>query len=192
MILSKEDYIEYIKTDALANKRKTIHSRMLRSGEEIWSFIVTLRKLELYTNTKGVFNLFLRFFYLIRFRQKSRQLGFSIPINTCEKGLSLVHFGLIVINSKAKIGRNCRIHEGVTIGATNGSDEAPIIGNNVFIGSGAKIIGGIKIADDVSIGANAVVVKDVLEPGITVGGIPAKKISNNNSHKNLSPLLNLD
>ena len=63
--------------------------------------------------------------------------------------------------------------------------DAPQIGNNVFIGSGAKIIGDIRIADDVAIGAQALVVKSVLEGGITVGGIPAKKISNHDSHSNL-------
>ena len=83
------------------------------------------------------------------------------------------------------IGKNCRIQDGVTIGATNGSTCAPQIGNNVFIGSGAKIIGDIRIADDVAIGAQALVVKSILESGITVGGIPAKKISNNDSHSNL-------
>lgn len=73
----------------------------------------------------------------------------------------------------------------VNIGATNGEDQAAKLGDNVFIGSGAKIIGNIQIASDVAIGANAVVVNDVLEPGITVGGVPAKKISNNNSHSNI-------
>ena len=84
---------------------------------------------------------------------------------------------------------NCRIHEGVTIGSTSGSKQAAIIGNNVFIGSGAKIIGAITIADDVAIGANAVVVKDILEPGTTWAGNPARKISDRNSHSNLAPKL---
>lgn len=60
-----------------------------------------------------------------------------------------------------------------------------MIGDNVFLASGAKIIGDIHIADDVAVGANAVVVKSVEESGITVGG-PAKKISDNNSHANLN------
>ena len=90
-----------------------------------------------------------------------------------------------MVNRNAKVGKNCRIHEGVTIGATNGQSEAPILGDNVFIASGAKIIGNIKIANNVAIGANAVVVKDILEEGITVGGVPAKKISDNGSELNL-------
>lgn len=57
----------------------------------------------------------------------------------------------------------------------------PTIGNNVYLGSGCKVIGAVKVADNVAVGANAVVTKDVLEEGIAVAGIPAKKVSNNNS-----------
>ena len=104
-------------------------------------------------------------------------------------GLSIAHYGTIVVNDAARVGKNCRIHEGVNIGATNGSLRAPQIGDNVFIGTGAKIIGDLTIADDVAIGANAVVVKSITEKGVTYGGIPAKKISANNSHSNLAPQL---
>ncbi len=103
--------------------------------------------------------------------------------------MSIAHYGTIVVNSAAKVGKNCRIHEGVNIGATNGSAKAPIIGDNVFIGTGAKIIGDITIANDVAIGANAVVVKSIEDSGVTYGGIPAKKISDKNSHSNLSSFL---
>lgn len=125
----------------------------------------------------------------LKYKRLSLKLGFSIPLGVFAEGLSIAHYGTIVVNSAAKVGKNCRIQEGVNIGATNGSTKAPIIGNNVFIGTGAKIIGNITIADDVAIGANAVVVKSITEPGTTWGGVPAKKISSNNSHSNLSPYL---
>ncbi len=96
---------------------------------------------------------------------------------------------VIIISTSAIVGKNCRIQTGVAIGATNGSNEAATVGNNVFLGDGCKLIGGIHVADDVCIGANAVVVKDILEAGTTWAGIPAKKISENNSHSNLSPRL---
>ena len=84
------------------------------------------------------------------------------------------------------IGANCRIHEGVTIGATNGASDVAHIGDNVFIGSGAKIIGGVKISSNVAVAANAVVVNDIItEEGCTVGGVPARVISANTSHNNL-------
>lgn len=66
-------------------------------------------------------------------------------------------------------GMNC-------IGAKHYIDDAPIIGNNVDIGFGAILIGKIKIADGIKIGANSVVTKSFLEPNITIAGVPAKKI----------------
>ena len=123
------------------------------------------------------------------FHKYSVKLGFSIPLNVFGPGLSIAHYGTIVVSDAAKVGKNCRLQEGVNIGATNGSAKAPQIGNNVFIGTGAKIIGDITIADDVAIGANAVVVKSITETGVTYGGVPAKKISSNNSHSNLAPQL---
>ena len=128
-----------------------------------------------------------RLYHNSRHHSLGVKLGLSIPLNVFGPGLCIVHPGTIVVASGATIGRNCRIHEGVTIGATNGQSKAATIGDNVFIASGAKIIGDIKICDDVAIGANAVVVKSVLEP-CTVGGIPAKVISKNTSILNLKPL----
>ena len=76
----------------------------------------------------------------------------------------------------------------MTIGATNGSSKAAKVGDNVFIATGVKIIGDVIISDNVAIAANAVVVHDVIcEKGCTVGGIPAKIISNNTSILNLKP-----
>lgn len=100
-------------------------------------------------------------------------------------GLSLPHQGPVIVAQKARLGKCCRLHEGVTIGATNGSDNVPVLGDNVFVSTGAKIIGDIQIESDVAIAANAVVVKTISDPGTTWGGVPAKKISNNNSHSNL-------
>lgn len=127
-------------------------------------------------------------YYILRlkYHRLSLKLGFSIPINVFREGLSIAHYGTIVVSNHAKVGKNCRIHEGVNIGSTNGNEMAPQIGDNVFIGTGAKIIGNISIADDVAIGANAVVVKSITEKGVTYGGVPAKKISGNSSRANLT------
>lgn len=81
----------------------------------------------------------------------------SIPINVCGPGLSIPHYGNIVINPKAKICRNCRIHVGVNIGMHK--DEAPQIMDNVYIGPGAILFGNITVANDVSIAANSMVTK---------------------------------
>lgn len=179
MIRTKNDLREYLQTDAKANARSSVKARIF--GDEIWKFIVVLRKLEYCTNSCRVRKLLYRWLY----HRYSVKLGFEIAINVCDKGLSLPHRGPIIVAQNAKIGKCCRLHEGVTIGATNGSDKAPVLGDNVFVATGAKIIGDIEISSDVAIAANAVVVDSITEPSTTWGGIPAKKISNNDSHSNL-------
>jgi serine O-acetyltransferase len=83
----------------------------------------------------------------------------------------------VVINGGVKGGKNIVIESGVVIGAArNGIPvQVPILGDDVFIGAGAKVLGGIKVGNNVRIGANAVVVHDVPD-GATVVGIPAKVI----------------
>ena len=88
-------------------------------------------------------------------------------------GFVLVHSQGVVINSAVCGGANVKIEHQVTIGAEKQS--APVLGDNVFIGAGAKIIGPVSIGNDVKIGANAVVTKDT-EPYSINAGIPAKKI----------------
>lgn len=80
------------------------------------------------------------------------------------------------MNLFAKIGQNCKILSDVTIGidGKKNSTGAPIIGNNVYIGTGVKILGNISIADNVVIGANTVVTKSIIESNITVVGFQQK------------------
>ncbi|WP_183243577.1 DapH/DapD/GlmU-related protein [Anoxybacillus mongoliensis] len=102
---------------------------------------------------------------------------------TIGENLIIAHGGNgVVIHPDAIIGNNVTIFHQVTIGINPGelgkSTKAPIIGDNVFIGVGAKIIGDVKIGDNVKIGANAVVVKNI-PANSTVVGNPAKIIINN-------------
>jgi serine O-acetyltransferase len=86
-------------------------------------------------------------------------------------GFVLIHSQGVVINSRVVGGDNVRIEHQVTIGAEKG--ETPRLGNNIFIGAGAKILGPISIGDGARIGANAVVLDDV-PPHCTAVGIPAR------------------
>ena len=106
--------------------------------------------------------------------------GITIPKNVCEEGLTLYHYGSIVVNGACRIGRNCCIMNNVNIGANGGSSKAPQIGDNVYIGPGAVIYGDIQIADGCSIGANSVVNKSFLEQNSVIVGAPAKVIKNDN------------
>jgi serine O-acetyltransferase len=91
------------------------------------------------------------------------------------KGFVLGHFGGIYI--KAKIGENCTVAQQVVIGYKGGfsGGNIPTLGNNVYVGAGAKILGGIKIGNNVKIGANAVVITDIPDNATAVG-IPAKVV----------------
>ena len=109
----------------------------------------------------------------------SRITGIQIPIGThVADGLKFFHFNCIIVAQCTIIGKNCSIHQGVTIGRVFAGKKAgtPVIGDNVVIFPGAKIIGNVHIGNNVVIGANAVVVNDVPD-GVVVGGIPAKVLS---------------
>lgn len=116
-------------------------------------------------------------------RHYSFKFGFDIPVNaSIGFGFYIGHFGSVVISSSAKIGNNCNISQGVTIGYNSrGARKGhPVIGNNVYIGPGAVVIGNLIVHDNVAIGANAVVLNDC-ERDCVVVGVPAKAISNNGS-----------
>ena len=86
------------------------------------------------------------------------------------------------MNGAAKVGANCRLHVGVNIGTSAGQrSAAPVLGDNCYIGPGAKLFGAITIGDGTVIGANAVVNRDFPEGEVTLGGVPAKVISDKSS-----------
>jgi serine O-acetyltransferase len=103
--------------------------------------------------------------------------GIDLP---CEaqvgRRLRIDHFGGIIVSGDAVIGDDVILRNGVTIGLKRTNERgAPVIGNRVDIGAGAKILGAIRIGDDAVIGANAVVVHDV-PAGATAVGIPARTL----------------
>lgn len=104
--------------------------------------------------------------------------GIDIPFTTqIGRGLYIGHSGGIVVGA-AQIGHNFSISQGVTIGQTNRGERKgrPTIGNNVYVGPGAIVIGNIKIGDNVAIGANCVVTKDIPDNAV-VTGVPGVVIS---------------
>ena len=113
----------------------------------------------------------------------SFKYGMDIPYATnIGPGLYIGHFGTIVVSANAVIGKNCNLSQGVTIGVSSRgvNKGCPLIGDNVYIAPGVKIIGKIRIGNNVAIGANAVVTKDIPDNAVVVG-IPAKKISDDGS-----------
>ncbi|MDB6120644.1 MAG: transferase hexapeptide repeat containing protein [Verrucomicrobiaceae bacterium] len=115
-------------------------------------------------------------------RLSMKLMVFMDPLGDIGPGLYLGHPFMIVINWRVKIGCDCAIGHEVTLGS-NGRGEkkgCPELGNRVYVGPGAKVIGAIKISDCAAIGANAVVTHDVPENGVAVG-IPARVISSKGS-----------
>jgi serine O-acetyltransferase len=102
---------------------------------------------------------------------------------TIGEGFVIRHVGCIIIGGQVKIGRHCDIRQGITLGGNMGKtnkdgNSQPILGNNILIGAGAKILGPVKIGDNCLIGANAVVVCS-FEANSTIGGVPAKLLKQN-------------
>jgi serine O-acetyltransferase len=101
--------------------------------------------------------------------------GIQVPASTrIGRGFYIGHFGAIIVHPATVMGENCSIGQGVTIGTKGrGNDGVPAFGDDVYIGAGAKVLGGIQVGDGASIGANAVVVRDVPAGAVAVG-VPAK------------------
>jgi serine O-acetyltransferase len=187
MIKNKADLRRYISEDERVCGYPFHHSLIeyftyLIFPDRNLQFLRCLRHLEYNINGGGYFRKFLIFFYMCRYAHLRSITGIEISPNCVGAGFHIPH-GKVVVNSTAKIGDNCKIMSDVTIGAhgSYGIKGAPQIGDRVFIGTGARILGKIRIANDVVIGANTVVTKDILEPGTTWVGIPARKIADKGS-----------
>lgn len=166
--------LAYEKTRYFRDKKDYLISRITHEDNYlIWKYVCYLRKEEAAKNKLTAYF----------WRRKKNNLGAKLGIvayaGTCGKGLQIWHYGSVIISGDAKIGENCTFHGQACIGNDGSSAAAPVIGNNVDIGVGAKIIGDIYIADDVKIGAGAVVTKSCYEKGATLVGIPAKPLKNN-------------
>jgi serine O-acetyltransferase len=98
-------------------------------------------------------------------------LGFTIPPNVFGPGLSIAHWGTITINRGCRVGARCRIHPGVVLGTHRGGE--PTIGDDVYLGPGAKLMGAITLGDRCAVGANAVVTRSFGDDAVLLG-VPAE------------------
>jgi serine O-acetyltransferase len=197
MIDTRKKLHEYLKSDSSNYQKRTngLYARLknnlttnpISDQRYIWKYIKTLRYTEYYLNktqlnkNKSLIKLFhvaLLLFYLFRLRKIAYKTGFQIPPNTVGKGLTIWHWGSIIVNPNVTMGENAQLNPGVIIGHKNDGTRPPTIGDNVFVGGGAKIIGPICVGNNVFIAPNAVVVKDIPDFAV-VAGIPAKIIKYN-------------
>jgi serine acetyltransferase len=126
-----------------------------------------------------IFRAPLSILYRFLYRRARNLYGIELPYTAqIGQGVIIEHQHGIVIHGNVVIGNNCIIRQGVTIGNRymDRPTEAPVMGNNVNIGAGAKLLGKITIGDNVNIGANAVVIHDVPQNSLYVGFPKSKKV----------------
>lgn len=171
------EYLKLVKSDLYRYRgadRAFFKTYFLIPG---FHYSVWLRTARYLKGVKGFFPLYL--FARWRLRRLQFKYGISLPYNTeIGSGLYIGHYGGIVVNHAAIIGKNLNLNQGVTIGTTYGGKHpgTPKIGDNVYIGPGSFLIGGIEIGDNVAIGANTVVSKPVPDNAV-VASTPGEVIS---------------
>lgn len=180
MIKSKSDLKEYIEADEARYKQRKPAILGYFMGDEgyvIKKYLRLLRYLEYYTNKqKKPWDYILYAYYFYRFRRARIKTGIQLNVNTIGKGLYIPHFAGGIYANCTSMGENCIITTGCVLGNKGGVNSgSPIIGNNVEIAVGAKVIGKVRVGNNVIIAPNSVVIKDVPDNAI-VSGVPAKII----------------
>ncbi len=150
-------------------------------------YVELLRRVEAldnrYKKAKGLSRLFLkiiRFYNLRNLHKCGAYYNLDIGLHSCDEGIKIWHIaGGVVINENSRIGKNLTLHGCNCIGNDGiHPEKAPRIGNNVHLGFGSSVIGDVTLSDNIWVAAGAVVVSSFDEPGIVVGGVPARKIKN--------------
>lgn len=178
--MKKEDLKEYLKIEKRLylsqNKIRNLKNILLYDRKyQYWKFLKIYRKAEYYsTNRQGIIKRILCFFYLRKKNILAEKLGMEFDGFPFKEGLLIYHSRGIVINGDSKIGKNCILHGENVIGNNGKNTKAPIIGNNVRLGIGSKIIGNVYIANNVTVAAGAIVVSSCYQEGALMAGIPAK------------------
>ncbi|MBQ9230176.1 MAG: hypothetical protein IJ190_03235 [Prevotella sp.] len=182
-IKTRKELHEFLNADREMYIRKSLKERLTdillsRENYHIYQFVKAMRYTQFYTTRKqkSLFHQLMYLYYSRKYNKKCVKYGFMIGAMAFDKGLCIYHIGNIVVNIQCTIGKNCKLHGSNCIGNSHRQDDCPNIGNNVRLGVGAKVIGDIYIADNVTIAAGAVVTKSCYEKGVTLAGIPARII----------------
>lgn len=192
MIENKQDLKTYLERDMdLYKKMSRLDQTICRITKDpiyyIVKYIRFLRFEEYYYNARHDFTgKVMYLYYLSRKNQLGNKLGFKIPHNTIGAGLTIYHHGEIIVNEGVRIGENCKLHGGNCIGNNGISDQSPVVGNDLDLGIGAKIIGNIKMGNNIRVGANAVVTKTFDKDNIVLVGVPAREIDRSKNKTNES------
>lgn len=171
MIKSKIDYYRYLEADRIANgysKKRVIFKN------DIWKFLCSLRRLEYAQNCwHGIKRKVMYPFLKLIWRHYSVKTGLTIYPNSFKEGLTIYHYGCIVVNGSVRAGKNITLQCGVNIA------ENVKIGNDCYISPGVKIAKNVSIPENCVIGYNAVVTKSLPYANSTYAGVPARLLSHN-------------
>ncbi len=181
IIDSKEklrDWLEYESKYYIEHNRIVFTLRSIACFEKnvIWHFQKRLRITEYYKNCGHKVRYALSKMLLNKLSNKT---GLRIEENVCGRGLHIMHLGPVLTNKNVRIGENCSIHINTHFVARGTTEESPTLGDNIVVGVGTTILGGVYIANNIAVGANSLVNKSFEEEGIAIAGCPARKISNN-------------
>lgn len=182
MICSREELNTYVQKDmpfyrSMSKREKFLCWLTADPLYKIARYVRLLRFEEYHLNSKrtmwhSVYNLYYQ-------RKKNRlgnQLGFKIPPNCFGPGLMIYHHGEIIVNEDVRVGADCKLHGGNCIGNNGKSNDVPVIGDDLDLGIGAKIIGDVHLGNRVRVGANAVVTKSFEDDDITLVGVPVRRV----------------
>ncbi|MCR5696853.1 MAG: hypothetical protein K6G73_07765 [Marinilabiliaceae bacterium] len=137
----------------------------------IKDFLVEMRKCSYYKHQKGLLSKLLFVVHYRKFNKLGLSLGFSIGYDTLGYGVVIPHYGTIVVGGSNRIGNYAVLHTSTCI-----SDNGKIIGDGLYLSTGAKITSKIKLGNNISIGANSLVNKDCVQDNVLLAGMPAKVI----------------
>ena len=150
MIKTKDDLNYYLLCDKVA--RGETKARPSLIGDRLWKFQILYRKAEYhYNNREKLWHKLAYVFTYWRFRRRRDRLCSELPLNVFAEGLVIWHGQNIIVNEHARVGRNFSISAGCCIGHVNG--QTPVIGDNVEMTLGSRVLGGVTIANDVTIDA---------------------------------------
>lgn len=177
MISSKKELKFYIMADMMMNRGKfkwSLKDRIkhIFLPDIIMQYLKSMRCCVYYSVPQRITPpcLFLKAYHGFRFRRLGIKLGFSIGANTLGYGVVLPHYGTIVVGGSNRIGNYAVLHTSTCI-----SDNSKVIGNALYLATGAKMTSPLTLGDNVSVGANSVVNKS-FGPDCMIAGTPAKRI----------------
>ncbi len=173
MISTKRELDFYIMADSMMNRgyfRVPFKERLKRLivPDIIMDYLVCMRKASYYSHQRGKLCRFISYYYKIKKARYGIKLGFSIGTDVFGYGLSIPHNGTIVVGGSNRIGNYAVLQTSICI-----SDNGKIIGDGLYMGTGAKMTTKLRLGDGISVGANSVVNKSFDDNNCLLVGSPA-------------------